>query len=131
MAGRTFDNGRLTDVTIEIEAGPSGDIQVITEKQLVSISTALADSEFTVGAAAVKLTDKNLPATATRALISVEGNAIRWWDDGKTPTATQGHLLKPPSGDAVYFWILGRNRLTDWSMIRESADATVRVAYYE
>jgi hypothetical protein len=129
MPGRAIDNGRLTDVTLEYEAGPSGDIQVVTEKQLAPIAVAASgDRRFTVSTASIGF--PNLPATANRALMSVEANAIRWLDDGNDPTATAGHLLTPPASDATYFWILGRTRLTNFRMIRASADATVQVSYY-
>lgn len=131
MPGRAIYNGALSGFNLEYEAGPSGDIQVVTEKQLVDVDAVLADSQFTVGATAVTLVSKNLPASATRALISVEGDAIRWWDDGKTPSSANGHMIKPVSGDTMYFWVLGRARLLNWSMIRVTTDATVRVSYYQ
>jgi hypothetical protein len=41
----------------------------------------------------------DVPAGATRALISIEGK-VRWRDDGVAPTATQGH---PMADERVVF----------------------------
>lgn len=131
MAQRTVDNGRLTDFNLEIEAAPSGnDIQVTTEKQLEPIGQATStDRRFTVTSTARNF--PTIPSNATRALISVEVDAIRWRDGGQDPAAGSGHILKPPTGDSVYFWILGRTRITNFRMIRVTTDATVEVSFYQ
>lgn len=132
MPGRVVDNGREGTFTFEYEIGPSGDIQVVAERQLSPVTQpSAANRRFTVGAAAISL--PSIPATATRALISVEADAIRWLDDpdaGVHPTSTHGHLLKPPSGDSVYYWIHGRDRILNFEMIQVTTAATVQVSYY-
>lgn len=131
MPGRLLDNGRQTNFSIQYEVGPDGDIQVVTEKPLEPIAVAnAADRRFTVTNVAANLT--NIPATAQRALLSIEVAAIRWLDESvASPTISHGHLLVPPTNDAIYFWILGRTRILNWKMIRATGvDATAQISYY-
>jgi hypothetical protein len=85
---------------------------------------------LTVGASACSLVTctggATLPANAYAALISVETNAIRYWDDGSTPTATTGQSLPAASTVAA----CGPAVLTKLLFIQQSAAATLRVSYY-
>lgn len=131
MGAQGIDNGRGGTYNLQVETGPDGLIQVITEKPLEPIAIAnAADRRFTVGNTAAGLT--NIPATAQRALLSIEVAAIRWLDESvASPTNSHGHLLVPPASDAIYFWILGRTRILNWKMIRATGvDATAQISYY-
>lgn len=69
-----------------------------------------------------------IPSDATHALLSIETASLRFLDTGATATATNGHRLAADT----FFWISGRQRLLDWSMIRDTGtSATVQVTYYK
>lgn len=67
-----------------------------------------------------------VPATARAALVSVEGNSVRWRDDGTNPTASVGQLI--PVGSIVTF--LG-DSMSAVKFIQVSATATLNVSYYK
>lgn len=66
----------------------------------------------------------SVPAGATYAVISVEGNAIRYRDDGTDPTATVG-MPVAVGGTVTYDGALARLRL-----VAQAGTATVNVSYY-
>ena len=79
-----------------------------------------------VSSTAVSLT---VPARANAALITVESNSIRWWDDGSTPTSTTGHLAT--SGTQVMYFDTGdRDLIVNFKAIRVTSDATLQISYY-
>lgn len=86
------------------------------------VAASIGNSQLAVAGTAVALSS-SLPAGASYALISVENTNIRWWDDGKVPTATQGMLLTVGS----YFWV---EDPSTFQMISTGGTATVTVAYY-
>src|SRR5512133_163434 len=64
---------------------------------------------------------------ATSALITVEGQAIRFRLDGTAPTASVGHQLNP--GDSLQ--LEGYDAIARFLAIRvDAADATLRVTYF-
>ena len=72
------------------------------------------------------------PLTATvylnsrHALVTVEGVPIRFWKDGSTPTATQGHLCEP--GDVIP--LRNQDQIRKFKAITPSgATATLMVSY--
>jgi len=81
--------------------------------------------QITVSTVALALPD--IPSGAKLAHLSVEGAAIRYTEEGTTPTGSVGHF----AGDGADFNVLGRNNIERFRMIRDaSADATVTVTYY-
>jgi hypothetical protein len=66
-----------------------------------------------------------VPAGAVIAVIQVEGQAVRWRDDGTAPTASTGQLLQP-SQQLVYSAGLSNIRF-----IQTTATATLTVSYYQ
>lgn len=58
----------------------------------VPVAATQANSQISVASTALLLNTYK-PAGATHAEIAVETQAIRWWDDGKSPTASQGKPL--------------------------------------
>jgi hypothetical protein len=65
-----------------------------------------------------------VPASANRALMRVEGQSIRWRDDGTDPTASEGVLLSP--GQAFMY----DGVLTSFKAIEIVASATLYVSFY-
>jgi len=94
--------------------------------------------QLTIGVAAstptaAKITANDatpIPGRARRAraaLLTVEGNPIRYRVDGVAPTAAIGHLLS--AGDSVV--IEGVEAVKRLKMIRQgAADGTVNITYY-
>lgn len=85
--------------------------------------TPVASSQFALGV--VTSTALTVPATATQALVCVEGAAVRWADDGTAPTATVGQPL-----------IIGQCKAWSGSLsairfIQQAATATINVSYYK
>lgn len=111
----------------------SGDpeyLQVV--KSAPSGFTPLGHQTLTVAATAGGHALPSIPSDAQFALISLETAAIRWTDDTTAPTASVGHMLTPPSGDAVYLFLEGRVRLTQWRGFRTTATSgAVQVSYYK
>lgn len=134
MPGRTIDNGNQGNFQLEIKAGASGDIQIVGQEPENPITQPTAgDRRFQVTQAVTSL--PNIPANAQRAQISVETAGFRWLDDPSSsvhPSASHGHLLKPPTGDSTYYWITGRNKILNFEMFAVTATpADVQVSYYE
>ncbi len=66
----------------------------------------------------------SIPIGATKALIDVRSNAIRWRDDGVDPTATIGVQVDADK----QFWYEGN--LSEIEFIRVSSDAALNISYY-
>lgn len=87
---------------------------------------------LTVSSAAVGLTrpteaavsGATKPVNANYAYITVETNAVRWRDDGTDPTAGVG---SPVAAGATLIY---DGDLSTIKFIRQSADATLTIAYY-
>lgn len=82
--------------------------------------TAQHFAQVTVGAVAVGLT---IPGGATphRAVLSVQGQPIRYRYDGVDPTSSVGHLAAAGSE----LELIGATRISQFHMIRQGTDATV------
>lgn len=62
---------------------------------------------------------------AEKALITVEGDAVRYWFDGSTPTASEGHLVAV----AGVFEVMGGANIAAFKVIRVTGDATIMISY--
>jgi hypothetical protein len=95
---------------------------------MTTLNNSLDFEVLAVGAAAVSLTTSRLERarTASRALVFVEDNDVRFRMDGVAPTATVGHPLS--AGDSIMFE--GPANLQRLQFIRQSADANVSVTYF-
>jgi hypothetical protein len=98
-------------------------------RSLTTMLKSLGYSRFSSGGLA---TVKNLgggtlgaiPAGANYALISVEGQSIRWRDDSTGPTATNGMLAV--AGSSLFY----QGSLADFQMVETAAGAVVDVTFY-
>ena len=88
---------------------------------------SLGDEQLTVSNVAVGLT---LPAGARRAVIQVKTAAIYFTEDGGTPASNNG--LTAVAEDVLeYLGADYRTVLTNFKAIRQSADASLNVLYYD
>ena len=92
---------------------------------------AITVSNTAIGLTATKVRPSaaaNTPAHggAFEVFISVETNAIRYRIDGTDPTASEGHPLA--AGDKLT--VTGHNNIRRLKMIRQSADAAVKVTFF-
>jgi hypothetical protein len=87
--------------------------------------TPIAYESITVSNTALGFTAATMSG-ATSALISIEDDNIRVRFDGTDPTAGEGHLLFAGQTQLVE----GRTALSQFRMIRVTADATVKVTYF-
>lgn len=92
---------------------------------------AITVSSTAVGLTATKVTPSaaaNTPAhgKAFEVFISVETNAIRYRIDGTDPTASEGH----PVAAGASVTITGYDNIRRLKMIRQSADAAVKVTFF-
>ena len=73
------------------------------------------------------------PANATKAILGVEDNALRYRDDGEDPTASEGFLLKTQGNNRAPHVVLNSKEAIDgFNAIRDGAeDATLNVLYYK
>lgn len=113
----------VADVTLKSFTGASGhEIQVVGSVPFnrVPVAATLANSAISVGASAVLLNNSK-PAGATHAEICIEQQAVRWWDDGKIPTATQGK----PLNAGEYFWV---EAPTNFRLIAQTGTASVTIS---
>lgn len=85
----------------------------------LSSAKALSDASFTDG------TNTGIPAGARLVFIQALGQAVRWRDDGGTPTASEGMRL---AEDESFFY---DGPLAKLKIIEESASASVMVTYYK
>lgn len=68
-----------------------------------------------------------IPSGAEKAVVSVESNSIRWYDDNQTPTASTGTLSSAPVEVEVC-----RLQMSRFRMIRATGtDASVSVRFYQ
>jgi hypothetical protein len=108
-----------------VQGSSSHEMQVVfsAPHPRTAVAATLANSQFTVDATtAVSLASK-VPAGATHAELAVDSADLRWWDDGKTPTSTQGKPLKQGN----YIWVEVPSQFT---MIAQAGTATITVSYY-
>jgi hypothetical protein len=98
--------------------GPVSELDVIGYESITVSSTAIG---FTAATFAPSGGQPAIYAYAT-----TETNSIRFRADGIAPTATEGHLVAAPGA----FEVCGLRAITNLSMIRASADATVKATYY-
>lgn len=80
-----------------------------------------------MGLGIVASTALTVPATATWALIVIEGAPVRWRDDGTAPTATVG----TPLSVGQTLTLNGAAELAAVRFIQQSATATIDVSYYK
>jgi hypothetical protein len=102
--------------------------------QLQSLSRVVTSdyASLAVSSAAVDLSNATpaLPANAIGALITVEGDQVRFRSDGTAPTSAEGHLLNVD--DVLSF--VGANFqevLETIQFIRVTGDATLRITYFK
>lgn len=133
MADKTYDqfNRSATDVSeqyypVKLKDNSDG---------TYSIAMALTGSNVT-GQAQTLIVDAtvggkplpNIPADATKAVISAEGGDMRVFWDGTAPTAAAGHLVM--FGDSIP--LMTRSDLLAFRAIRTTAtDGTLTVTYYK
>lgn len=100
---QTFSNGaaHVTDGALEPIIG--------SKQRIVGLVTATA---------------LTVPSGARVAIIQILDQAVRYWDDGSTPTATEGHQI--PAGSTLYYV----GDLTAIRFIQEVATTTLNVSYY-
>lgn len=83
----------------------------------LSVSTSVVDLADATG---------GVPAGATRAVINVAGNDIRWRDDEGTPSSTVGVLQKADT----FIELPSIQSIHGFRAIRASADAVLNIVYY-
>lgn len=89
---------------------PNGPVQVVAGGQY--------------GLTVVSSTSLTVPTGATVAIITVEGQSVRYRDDGTAPTASTGMLL------AAGTTLIYTGTLASLEFIQTTATATIDVAYY-
>lgn len=99
------------------DATPVGGFETITVSSSSIGFTAATIKTFREGGTARR---------AVRALLTVEGDKIRFRMDGSAPTSTVGHILEV--GDN--FVVEGDQNIENFRMIRATTDATVQVSYW-
>ena len=85
--------------------------------------------QLTISTAAIKLSTATggIPAGATRAVVYVESNPIRWRDDTVAPTSSVG----VPAVDTDSFELPSIQSINGFQAIRSaSSDAKISVVYY-
>lgn len=110
-----------------LTVNPDGSINITGSISVVSstptyVSAGAGEYGLSVGGAAVALSP---PAGAKYAHISVSGAAVRYKDDGGTPTASSGI---PVSQGASWFY---QGPLSAIKFIAQSGTATLDVSYYK
>lgn len=86
-----------------------------------SVSVPVGYQQITPLTAATALT---VPARASYAVITVEGQPVRWRDDGTNPTASVGNPL-PVGATLIY-----DGNLAAIKFIQTAVAGTINVAYY-
>jgi hypothetical protein len=91
-------------------------------------SKPLGYRQLSVSTDVVDLSDATggIPAGATRALVNVAANDVRWRDDEGTPSATVGILQKADT----FINLPSLQSINGFRAIRASADAVLNIAYY-
>jgi hypothetical protein len=88
--------------------------------------------QLEVGSTAVDLDDATggIPAGATRAIIWVEVDSIRWRDDGEDPTSSVGMYVDKN----LSFELLSAEAIANFKAIQagtEEDEAVLNIAYYK
>jgi len=96
-------------------------------RQIQSNLISVGHEQLTTASGAVGLTASNY-AGARYAYISVSGSAVRWRDDGISPTAAVGQLLATGGTTQPFLYTGPLNQI---EFIETAADATVDVSYYK
>lgn len=101
-----------------VEAIPSDDIPV---------ALTAAQARFAVSAAVVTLTSKLPGAGEEYVYLEVTVADVIWWDDGKDPTVTPGHILA-----AGFAYRISKSQIPNFKMCRAtSVDATCLLSAYK
>ena len=117
----------LPPVYAQVTSGPCGLRAVVpmasSGETLTVSSTAkiLTASKYSVAA-----TSTTFAGSANIAVIDIETDAIRWWDDTTVPTAAVGH--KVAAGAQIT--VCGILAIRQFQMIRVTTDATATISYY-
>ncbi len=108
-----------------VELGDGSRIQVVFSAPFARtpVAATLANSQISVSSTSVSLSTY-LPSGATHAEIAVDGANIRWWDDGKTPTASEGK----PLTQGNYLWV---ESPSTFKLIAQSGTASVTISWYK
>jgi hypothetical protein len=77
------------------------------------------------GATLLSSCSGGIPAKTACALLVVETNSVRWWDDGTVPSATVGMLL----ATGVYWGYLGK--MSALEFFPSTGSATVDATFYQ
>jgi hypothetical protein len=86
--------------------------------------TPLGYQQYTTLSSAIGLT--SIPKGATYALIQVEGENVRWRDDGTAPTASLGMILIAGNEPDAFIGSVFKAA----KFIQVSSSATLNVSYY-
>lgn len=109
--------------TIALSDGSEAQMVFSAPYGRIPVNATLTNSQVTVSSSSVLLNTYK-PTGATHAEIAVDGADIRWWDDNKTPTATEGKPLKQGN----YLWV---EAPSTFKMIAQSGSATVTISWYK
>lgn len=94
-----------------------------------AVLSAYAQETITVSTTSIGFTSALITqgaGDAQLASVSIETNAIRFFGNGSTPTASVGH----PVAAGSTITVCGQANIKNFRMIRQSADATATVSYY-
>lgn len=88
--------------------------------------------QLTVGNSVVGLDDASggIPNGATRAIVYIADDDIRWTDDGVDPSSTFGLIFGPNSTFSV-FELNSAQQIQAFKAIRVTTDAELNIAYYK
>lgn len=90
----------------------------------------MGSETITVSSTAVGFTAGSIKTDTAEAIYAygyVASDAIRYWDNGTTPTASVGMLVAAGAN----FEVCGAPAVRQFRMIRKTTDATVSVSYYQ
>ncbi len=93
-------------------------IYEVFDKEIIPVSAVA------IGFTAGKLNPTAPAIRAEKVILSVEDDSIRWWADGSTPTATEGHLIAAGG----MFELDGPETLKNFRAIRVTTDAQLMVS---
>lgn len=118
----TFKAPRVLDTGESVE----GPVEVSNARPLPvqPRATALSIKGYQQIASLTSAVGLTVPEGATIALISPEGQAVRWRDDGTAPTASVGQPLA--AGGELHYDV----NLAAISFIEQDAGAKLNVTYY-
>ncbi len=111
----TLDDGELGRVLLDsvgrVQITDTGEHETVGYESLTVSSTAVSPA--------------SIPATAIRAIITVEDDNVRFRTDGTAPTASVGHRLLV--NDALV--LESAADIAAFQVIRETTDAVLRITY--